>query len=97
MPKIVVDIENCWDCPYLGKRNNSPHMLYDVFCRKTKDRKIIGRPVGYRFQMPPIPEWCPCLMRNMQLVKQSDVYKLAGEDGIIHAHVADVDQMKPVE
>ncbi len=100
MPKIVMEIDNCWDCPFLGTEASMLDPNVDRFyCKKMKGKMIAGyiEQVEFKDDMPPIPDWCPCLLKNMNLVRRSDVYQLAGKNGIIRAHVADVDLMEIAE
>ena len=71
MAKIQIEINSCMGWPYhTTKRHHTSdsfEMLFDYFCKKTLERaeyKQIASYIEREREMPPIPNWCPHLIKD---------------------------------
>lgn len=62
MTKIVIELENCADCPFSIVKpyptSDSWEEADSYYCSKTNNRKI-AEYIERLSEMPEVPEWCP--------------------------------------
>lgn len=57
--KIVIELDNCYECPYCGQKLTKGYgYALDYFCKKTHN-KITSGYVEWESDMNPVPDWCP--------------------------------------
>ncbi len=63
MPKIILEIDNCKDCPYLIQKRiysaDSYELAHDWLCDKANNQKIEGYVSWNEEKGVKIPTWCP--------------------------------------
>lgn len=63
MPKIILDIKNCKQCPHLKEErlytSDSWELAYDWFCMNADMKKIEGYVEWHEEKKVEIPTWCP--------------------------------------
>ena len=71
MSKIQIEIKSCSGCPYhTTKRHytsDSFEMAFNYFCLKIKkdgEMRQIASYIEREREMPPVPEWCPLLVKE---------------------------------
>lgn len=67
MAKIIVEIKNCQDCPFVKEtRHWTPDSwdhAFDYYCKKVETingPKTIAEYIEFPSEMPDVPSWCPC-------------------------------------
>ena len=64
MPRIVIEIKTCKECPYWKEGNYSSTDGWDRgadwSCTKMNDKVIQGFVEWHEEKKVPVPEWCPC-------------------------------------
>lgn len=67
MSKIVLEVRDCQDCPFVKSEyvytGDSWDHMYDYFCQKADNKKVAGA-IEWRSEMPEVPEWCPCHLQK---------------------------------
>ena len=66
MTKIILEIEKCWDgCPYCKSHFGGHGDADDWFCTyNDRIKRPIATYVEYNSDMPAVPDWCPCNVKN---------------------------------
>lgn len=67
MAKITFEIRDCQDCPFCKEERmyteDSWEHAFDYFCKKMNNKQIATY-VEWRREMPDVPDWCPCKVKE---------------------------------
>lgn len=71
MPEIILTLESCRQCPYFITNNqwssDGWDRMEDWVCTKTSPNTVIQGAVEWHEEKKiKIPDWCPCLFKNVK-------------------------------
>lgn len=77
MPKIVLDIKSCKECPFFKtttyRTEDSWERAENWHCGKSNDKKIAGYVEWHEEKGIKVPDWCPISLSAVRNDKISDI------------------------
>ena len=68
--RIEKEIDKCWNCPmYKSERVYTPdsfEMSFNYICNVAN--RVVAKNVEHEWEMPPVPDWCPLLVKESEEV-----------------------------
>ena len=62
--KIQIELTSCRNCPYVDiTRTPGAGYAFDYWCEFSERKLILGY-IEYPSEIPSIPEWCPCRVKE---------------------------------
>lgn len=64
---LKYELENCSKCPLVAitrTRTLGAGYAQDYLCKANNDKMIAGY-IEWKYQLPDVPEWCPCRIERV--------------------------------